>query len=357
MSVDQKDVKEEQEGYFTNQEKQQLHRLEASETIELPFNTVPVKIENDEEKPQLSPMTQISGFNSMENSDASVSNSRCNITRKQFNCVKCGKAFGQMDYAKQHERIHASVTTFYCVDCDKKLRQKGNLNIRIRSQTGKNESKKMIGCSGCGKKSGEKSKFNTDKRIHEGERPLQCCDCSERFGQDNLNTDTRRYTEKKPFGCSECDKKFEEKGRLYRHMKIHTGEKPFGCFQCGKRFGQTNHLKMHMRIHTGEKLFECSECDKRFGQKGDLNRHMRIHTGEKPFGCSECDERFGRKSCLNTHMIIHTGHKQFVCAECGKDLEKNPALKDTSEFIQERSHLAVLSVAKHLEKKAICTNT
>nr|XP_033465291.1 zinc finger and SCAN domain-containing protein 21-like isoform X3 [Epinephelus lanceolatus] len=98
-----------------------------------------------------------------------------------------------------------------------------------------------------------------------------------------------------------------------------VGEKRFCCSECGKRFGRRGILKQHMISHTGEKPFSCSECGKRFGYSRDLKGHMRSHTGEKPFNCSECGKTFGYSGDLNKHMRSHTAHNSGEGPSCRQD--------------------------------------
>ena len=49
------------------------------------------------------------------------------------------------------------------------------------------------------------------------------------------------------------------KYKLVNHMRVHSGEKPFKCEQCSKTFARTENLKIHKRTHTGDKPFKCFE--------------------------------------------------------------------------------------------------
>ncbi|XP_034038527.1 zinc finger protein OZF-like [Thalassophryne amazonica] len=371
LSVDQKDIKQEQEEVWTSNEGQQLHRLETEKTK---LHFVPVKTENDDEIPQSSQVHQnqsdespevdpvassspvhrtltaqageednggpqsascsrlppdtngrssdfsemdsskwkqkkenSSGFNSVKKSSVSASHSRCNM-KKKYKSSENVKSSGHMNYLKQ-----GSEKTFSCSQCGKKFGHQSSLIRHTRIHTGQ----KPFGCSECGKRFVDTSSLIRHKKIHTGQKPFNCTECGKRFvDKSHMMTHMRIHTGRKPFSCSECGRRFGHKSRLITHMRNHTGQKPFSCSECGKQFGEKSCLVRHIRNHTGQKPFSCSECGKKFGDKSSLVRHLRIHTGQKPFGCSECGKKFGRKSTMIAHMRNHAGQKPFGCSEC-----------------------------------------
>nr|XP_040046821.1 oocyte zinc finger protein XlCOF7.1-like [Gasterosteus aculeatus aculeatus] len=157
-------------------------------------------------------------FNSHNNGEASVSDSRCRTSEKPLICSECKKTFGCIKKLTRHMMTHTSEKPFSCSQCGKGFTEIGDLKTHMRSHTGE-----------------------------------------------------------KPFSCSQCGKRFTEIGDLKTHMRFHTREKPFSCLQCGKRFTDIGDLKTHMRFHTREKPFSCLECGKRFTEIGDLKTHIRFH--------------------------------------------------------------------------------
>ena len=48
---------------------------------------------------------------------------------------------------------------------------------------------------------------------------------------------------------SGCGKIFSDRGNLKVHVRIHNGEKPISCSQCGQRFTSFGNKRDHERRH------------------------------------------------------------------------------------------------------------
>ncbi|XP_059205885.1 uncharacterized protein LOC131984936 [Centropristis striata] len=310
-------IKEEQEEPRTSQEGEQLQGLEEADITKFTFSPVPVKSEEDEEKPQSSQLHQTQ----TEHMETEADGEDCGGPEPDRNSDPYSHLQPDNDNEpadssepetddsadwKETRDPHSGLNSFKNVEGSVK---------DVRRSAGE----KPFSCSECGKRFGLRTNLKRHMKTHTGEKPFSCLVCEKSFAENrHLQRHMRIHTGEKPFSCSECGKQFGSSEQLKRHTVTHTGEKPFSCSVCKKSFAHNGSLRTHLRIHTGERPFSCSECGKLYGHKKTLKRHMTTHTGEEPFGCSVCGKRFTVKSNLTQHMVVHTGEKRFSCGVCGK---------------------------------------
>ncbi|XP_031694985.1 zinc finger protein 84-like [Anarrhichthys ocellatus] len=250
-----------------------------------------------------------------ETSDSSESEPEEDYTdpeRKPFRCSVCAKTFKQRGNLNIHMRTHTGVKPFGCSVCGKKFTQKAGLDYHLRIHTGE----KPFSCSLCGKSFRHKGAVTSHMATHTGAKPFSCSVCNKRFratsqlkvhkcvGEYSRLLGARGDERNKPLSCSECDMTFPNNYLLVTHMRMHKGKTLFTCSVCGQKRQFSSHLEIHMRTHTGEKPFSCSVCGKRFSQRGIMSQHMAVHSGVKPFSCTVCGRRFFWHFQIKKHKCL-----------------------------------------------------
>ncbi|RXM96222.1 E3 ubiquitin-protein ligase ZFP91 [Acipenser ruthenus] len=83
------------------------------------------------------------------------------------------------------------------------------------------------------------------------------------------------HVDERTFVCEVCNKGFKTSKNLTVHKRIHTGEKPLQCEFCGYTCRQKASLNWHMKKHNVESSYSfcCELCGKRFESKLNLHFH------------------------------------------------------------------------------------
>ncbi|XP_034065741.1 zinc finger and SCAN domain-containing protein 12-like isoform X2 [Gymnodraco acuticeps] len=207
-------IKEEQEELWSSQEGEQLQGLEEADITKSTFTPVPVKSEDDEEKPQSSQLHQ-----------------------------------------RQTEHLETEADGEDCAGPEPARNSDPERHLQPETEDN----------------SGDSSEPDTEDSA-DWKKTREPGSNSQRNKQEDVS-DSRHSAGDKPFSCSVCKKSLTQRGYLKEHMRIHTGEKPFSCSVCKKSFAVRGSLKDHIRIHTGEKPYSCSICDKRFTWRHKVKSH------------------------------------------------------------------------------------
>ncbi|XP_037651258.1 zinc finger protein 235-like [Sebastes umbrosus] len=294
-SLDQEDpepphIKEEQEELWTSQEGEQLQGLEEADITKFPFTPVPVKSEDDEEKPQSSQLHQ----RQTEQMETEADGEDCGGPEPARNSDPDRHL--QSDSDDKTGDISIAEIEVSCDEWEETREPQSGLNSQDKkelpvSDPGCNSHEKPFSCSVCGKKFTKKGFLKTHIRTHAGE---------------------------KPFSCSVCGKKYTKKGYLVQHMAVHRGETGQSCSVCNKRLVWHSGVECHQCVSPAGGVRYNSECDKRLCYSHHLKKDTGTHAEDSLFSCSVCGRKFTQRGYLNLHMARHTGKIRFRCCVCDK---------------------------------------
>lgn len=198
-------IKVEQEEPWSCLEGEQHQGLEEDSFTQLPFTTVPVKIEDD--------AVLLSQLHQRQNEEIREAAPPASGSTPQMAPVPSDSETDNSDDEWRETREHQCNSTFEKHEEVHVIVEKCNCSV----------GKKIYKCSECGRKFSLKGSLQRHIQCHTGERP---------------------------FGCTVCGKKFRRKQHMQEHMILHTGEQPHSCSVCGKRFRYKAGMRRHMRAHT-----------------------------------------------------------------------------------------------------------
>ncbi|KAK7074774.1 hypothetical protein SK128_016874 [Halocaridina rubra] len=140
-------------------------------------------------------------------------------------------------------------------------------------------SKKEFKCDICDRAFHQKNHLESHMVIHSDTKNFKCEICGSSFAwKQQLKTHAVTHSERRDFRCVRCGKEFKLNATLKKHMRTHVKKKDFRCDVCGREFARIQRLKIHMAIHRDKKDHKCELCLKEFALRDQLRSHMNSHS-------------------------------------------------------------------------------
>lgn len=240
--------------------------------------------------------------------------------KSNYSCIYCKVSFKSLKHYANHKK---EAHNFKCENCNRWFMTGDKLLKHVCFISSNGEAFK---CS-CFKIFTKASAF----KIHIGDRPYACCNCSMQFNTiTNLVRHIRTHTKQKPYVCNYCDRRFTQSANLRNHVSVHLGNKAVKCnecnFSCKTQSGLFKHKKKHKEgfmnktyvdgRKTSTSTTSCPICKKQFLFKRNVGMHMKVHKKKESL-CTECGKVFNSKSKLTTHYKACHGQPS-ICKVCGK---------------------------------------
>ncbi|KAM6279336.1 uncharacterized protein LJ264_001880 [Porphyrio hochstetteri] len=202
-----------------------------------------------------------------------------------YQCVECEYATCILSNLELHVRTHTGEKPYSCSICQKKFRTSSHLKRHSITHCNMEHLK----CRNCD--------YSTNKWLSLKQH-VASHSCEESSSTGCLYE--QKQLPVKTYTCEECGYSTAHNGNLKPHLRIHTGERPFKCDQCTVAFRTSSHLKRHLMTHL---KLHCRMCKFSTADKQAFRKHRRTHA--RKHKCQTCNVMLPTKKHLEKHKRQH----------------------------------------------------
>ncbi|XP_053699390.1 zinc finger protein 235-like [Sabethes cyaneus] len=240
-------------------------------------------------------------------------------------CTICGKAWMTNSRLAVHMRVHTGERPYKCNNCSKTFKSAETRNAHWLAV---HSGEKKFKCEICDKSFPYKATLKIHRAVHGVECRHECSHCGKKFVyRSALETHMKRHGLERSHKCPICDKAFQLRFELKRHMFSHIKKERLKCDICGASFGTACALKEHKLSHTRlEAFYKCDICDGQYSSIRGLQAHKKLHTNERRFFCS-CGKNFPSRETLVKHRLSKCKDRPFKCTVCAETFRSEQTLR------------------------------
>lgn len=178
------------------------------------------------------------------------------ITRKEFPCPLCNRAFGTRHNLKRHYMIHTGEKPFSCSKCRKPFREYSTLKKHMVTHI----RERWYKCIRCPMKFRDFLKYTEHKESHRNDSD----------GEGQLIASGSGAAAASKYPSMQVD------GYMDSNDEDSGPEDWLECCECGQRFNEIDAYNEHLKEHdVNTQIFECYICKQQLNTRADLEQHIR----------------------------------------------------------------------------------